>query len=216
MSRMKNGILNNKVYVAGVVKENPKLSHELKNEKFYSFHLEVPRLSGQVDLVPLTVSEQLLQQNKEIKVGAHIACNGQLRSYNKKIKNSIKLIITVFVREFVAYDESKNTNELELVGFLCKEPNYRTTPLKREICDLLLAVNRHYNKSDYLPCITWGAVANDVKEWNVGDKVKLVGRIQSRTYNKRVGENETVERIAYEVSVSEIEQTEQDEQNEEE
>ena len=203
---MEEIVLNNRVYVAGMVKEQPKLSHEIKGESYYMFHLAVDRLSGQTDMIPLTVSETLLKAHGDIKPGTCLACNGQLRSYNKKMKNSVKLLITVLVREFVEYDETKNSNELELVGFLCKEPNYRTTPLKREICDLLLAVNRHYNKSDYLPCITWGNVANNVKEWNVGDKVKLLGRIQSRVYTKKLSETESANRIAYEVSVSEISQ----------
>lgn len=195
---------NNRVYLFGKVVSEPKFSHEVYGEGFYDINLEVNRLSLQFDIIPITISERLFKE-KDLKIGTDLAVLGQFRSYNKFVDGKSKLMLTVFVREIVEPVEDQNTNIIELEGYICKEPIYRTTPFKREICDLLLAVNRAYNKSDYLPCIAWGRNARFVSEMAVGEKLYLTGRIQSRQYQKKVEENlET--RIAYEVSISKISQ----------
>ncbi|MBQ7351598.1 MAG: single-stranded DNA-binding protein [Clostridia bacterium] len=193
---------NNKVYIAGEVVSTPKFSHEVYSEGFYEFDLKVSRLSDTYDIIPVTVSERLMTIN-EISVGCKISGNGQFRSYNKLEDGKSKLILTVFLREILPYDERDNSNIIEITGYVCKEPIFRVTPFNREISDVLLAVNRSYNKSDYLPCIAWGRNARFVKNFSIGDKVTLIGRIQSREYQKKIGD-EFVSRIAYEVSISKI------------
>ena len=193
---------NNKVYIAGKVISKPEFSYEVFGEGFYEFNLEVKRLSDTSDIIPVTISERLLKE-QEILVGSMIAGNGQFRSYNKVVEDKSKLMLTVFIRELVPYNENENPNQIELTGFVCKEPIYRTTPFKREITDVLIAVNRSYNKSDYLPCIAWGRNARLVKNFKIGDKVSVTGRIQSRLYQKRIGD-ELVTRTAYEVSLNKI------------
>lgn len=195
---------SNKVFLAGEVINAPTYSHELFGEGFYEFSLKVPRLSEQCDIVPITVSERLLTDN-DLSVGAKIAFNGQFRSYNKMVDGRSKLMLTVFIRDFVSQTgEEQNPNIVELVGYICKPPIYRTTPFNREICDLLLAVNRAYNKSDYIPCIAWGRNARFVKNIQVGQKISVTGRIQSREYVKKISEEETETRIAYELSINKI------------
>ena len=194
---------NNKVYVAGEVVSEPKFSYEVFGEGFYEFDLLVKRLSDASDVIPVTISERLLTEG-EIVLGKKIACSGQFRSYNKLVEEKSKLMLTVFVREVLEYDPSVNPNQIELTGFVCKEPIYRTTPFKREISDVLIAVNRSYNKSDYLPCIAWGRNAKFVKNLSVGDKLQMCGRIQSRVYQKKI-DDEVVEKTAYEISLSKIE-----------
>lgn len=194
---------NNKVYLKGEVVSEPVFSHEVFGEGFYELNLNVKRLSDNFDIVPITVSERLLQGG-EFKVGNTVAIKGQFRSYNKLIDNKSKLLLTVFVRELTEPENIVNPNLIELTGYICKEPIYRTTPFKREICDVLLAVNRAYNKSDYLPCIAWGRNARYVKNIQIGQKVCILGRIQSREYQKRLSETETQTRIAYEISISKI------------
>lgn len=194
---------NNKVYIAGEVVTEPKFSHEVYNEGFYEFDLKVTRLSETYDIIPITISERLMSINK-IQVGSKISGNGQFRSYNKLEDGKSKLILTVFLREVLPYEEKENSNSIEIIGYVCKEPIYRTTPFKREISDVLLAVNRSYNKSDYLPCIAWGRNARFVKDFKIGDKVSVAGRIQSRVYQKKVGD-ELVSHTAYEVSLNKIE-----------
>ena len=193
---------NNKVYIAGVVASEPQFSYEIFGEGFYEFQLEVKRLSESSDIIPITISERLIK-NDNITKGSLIGGIGQFRSYNKLVDDKSKLMLTVFIRELVPYDESVNPNQIELTGFICKEPIYRTTPFKREICDVLIAVNRSYNKSDYLPCIAWGRNAKYVSNLNVGDKLSMTGRIQSRIYQKKIGD-ELVEKVAYEISLSKI------------
>ncbi|MBR2468297.1 MAG: single-stranded DNA-binding protein [Clostridia bacterium] len=193
---------NNKVYVAGEVVSEPKFSYEVFGEGFYEFDLLVKRLSDASDVIPVTISERLLTEG-EIVLGKKIACSGQFRSYNKLVEEKSKLMLTVFVREVLEYDPSVNPNQIELTGFVCKEPIYRTTPFKREISDVLIAVNRSYNKSDYLPCIAWGRNAKFVKNLSVGDKLQMCGRIQSRVYQKKI-DDEVVEKTAYEISLSKI------------
>ena len=194
---------NNRVYLCGKIACEPIFSHEIYGEGFYDINLEVPRLSEQCDIIPITVSERLFAE-KDMSIGTTIAVKGQFRSYNKMIDGKSKLMLTVFVREICEPITNYNSNIIELVGYVCKEPVFRTTPFKREICDVLLAVNRAYNKSDYLPCIAWGRNARFVSELNIGEKVYLTGRIQSRQYQKRINENDIETRTAFEVSVSKI------------
>lgn len=204
---------NNKVYLCGTVHSEPKYSHELYGEGFYEFVLKVPRLSNQCDYIPVTVSERLMSDT-DISEGATVALNGQFRSYNKMENMKSKLMLTVFVRDFVERIEGQNPNTVELSGYICKDPVYRTTPFNREICDLLLAVNRAYNKSDYIPCIAWGRNARFVRDIEVGQKICVYGRIQSREYTKKITETESEVRTAYELSVGRIvcgEQTQDEE-----
>lgn len=191
---------NNKVYLSGKIASELEFSHEIMDEKFYDFTVSVKRLSGQEDVVPVTISERLIGENR-FEIGNLIGLIGQFRSYNKIIENHSKLVLKVFVRELCEYDEQV-PNTIEIEGFVCKPPVYRTTPFKREICDLLIAVNRAYNKSDYIPAIAWGRNARFASTFSVGDKIRLNGRIQSRIYQKQLESGEVEERVAYEVSVS--------------
>ena len=151
-----NYLKNNRVFLSGRVAREPQYSHELFGEGFYEFYIEVKRLSGQTDVLPVTVSERIMN-GVELSEGSPVALSGQFRSYNKLENEHSKLMLTVFVRDFIPYDaEEQNPNVVELNGYICKPPVYRTTPFNREICDVLLAVNRGYNKSDYIPCIAWG------------------------------------------------------------
>lgn len=193
----------NRVYLSGIVNSLPVWSHEVFGEGFYEFYLAVSRLSEQKDFLPVTVSERLMNDTK-IELGAELSLSGQFRSYNKLVNDKSKLMLTVFVRDFLGADASLNPNSIELTGFVCKPPIYRTTPFKREICDLLLAVNRAYSKSDYIPCITWGRNARYAKNINVGERVSIAGRIQSREYIKKISETESEVRTAYEISVNKI------------
>lgn len=197
-----NLLNNNKVYIEGEVCSEPIFSHESYGENFFEFDLRVSRLSTIYDIIPITISERLLIDGG-ITIGKHIAVSGQFRSYNKLDDGKSKLMLTVFVREFLPYNLD-NPNSIEIIGFVCKPPVYRTTPFKREIADVLLAVNRSYNKSDYLPCIAWGRNARLVKNLSVGDKVSVTGRIQSREYQKKIGDD-VVTKVAYEVSLSRVE-----------
>lgn len=194
---------NNRVTVSGEVASEPKFSHEVYGENFFEFDLKITRLSDTYDIVPITISEKLMYGN-DIRVGNLISGNGQFRSYNKLEDGKSKLILTVFLRDLEPYGSCENPNLIEITGYVCKEPVFRVTPFKREICDVLLAVNRTYNKSDYLPCIAWGRNARFVRDFHVGDRVIVSGRIQSREYQKKIGE-EIVTRTAYEVSLSRVE-----------
>lgn len=194
---------NNKVILSGKIISEPVFSHETFGEGFYDIELSVPRLSEHCDIVPVTVSEKLMTK-EQFEVGKNVSIKGQFRSYNKIVDNKSRLMLTVFAREVLEYDESMNPNIIELVGYICKPPVYRTTPFKREICDILVAVNRAYNKSDYLPCIAWGRNAKYIKDAGIGTKVELVGRIQSREYQKRINDEEIQNKTAYEISISKI------------
>ena len=194
---------NNKVFLCGKVESEPIFSHETFGEGFYEITLSVPRLSEYMDYIPITVSEKLLAKD-QFKIGNQIAIKGQFRSYNKIVDGKSKLMLTVFVRELIEVDGSMNPNIIEIEGFICKPPIYRTTPFKREICDVLVAVNRAYNKSDYLPCIAWGRNARYIKDTEVGTKISIVGRIQSREYQKKISEEEFETKTAYEISVNKI------------
>lgn len=208
---MDNLMLNNKIYLEGKVTSGLEFSHEMYGEGFYTFDLDVMRLSDSVDTLNITVSERLLNDIK-LEVGIDVIVEGQLRSYNKFMDGSNKLILTVFARNIEpCLERSKNPNEIFLDGYICKEPIYRTTPFGREIADVLLAVNRAYNKSDYIPTIAWGRNSRFCQSLSVGDNIKVWGRLQSREYQKKVSENEVVKKVAYEVSISKMERALKDE-----
>lgn len=199
--------LNNEVELTGIVESELKFSHEVYGEGFYSFVVKVLRLSDISDLINVTVSERLLQ-NFSLKIGDTVRINGQFRSYNNYTENGNKLILTVFARDIDINPEDvnfKNPNHIFLNGFLCKKPVYRTTPFGREITDILIAVNRAYNKSDYIPCIAWGRNARFAGNLEVGENIKIWGRIQSREYQKKISDTETITKTAYEISVSKME-----------
>ncbi len=198
-------IENNLVTIVGTVKNKPVFSHEMYGEGFYNVDLEVPRLSDISDTLPITLSERLML-GLEMEIGKQLIVDGQLRSYNKYLDGINKLILTIFARDVKPSEEdSKNPNQIFLDGYICKRPIYRTTPFGREITDMLIAVNRPYNKSDYIPSIAWGRNARFSENLKVGDRIKIWGRIQSRTYQKKVSEEEVITRTAYEVSVSKME-----------
>ena len=172
-------------------------------EGFYEMSVLVKRLSGQADILPVTISERLIQ-DKQLGIGSEISAIGQFRSYNKLVDGKSKLMLTVFVRELLEGEAQKNPNSIVLSGYICKQPVYRTTPFNREIADLLVAVNRSYNKSDYIPCIAWGRNARFVKNLAVGERIALSGRIQSREYQKKFSETDVRILTAYEVSISKL------------
>ena len=194
----------NVVYLRGELDENMEFSHEIFGEKFFNAKIKINRLSESYDILPLTVSERLLQ-DIDIKSNNKVNVIGQLRSYNKNIDNRNRLVLTVFVREIKQVeDENKDPNSIFLDGYICKEPIYRKTPLGREITDLLVAINRPYNKSDYIPSIVWGRNAKFAKTLKVGDRIQMWGRVQSREYEKKVENGESIKKVAYEVSISKI------------
>ena len=198
---------NNIVELAGAICSEPTYNHEVYGEKFYTCDMEIERLSGVKDIVPLTISERLFQSGEQLK-GYRFRILGQLRSFNEHKDGKNRLILSVFVLDIEQLDDSQsslNINEIIIDGYLCKEPVYRKTPSDREIADILLAVNRSYGKSDYIPCIAWGRNAKYVSNFNVSTHIKVHGRIQSREYTKRLSETESETRVAYEVSVSKIE-----------
>lgn len=202
---MENLLLNNKIYLEGTVSSELKFSHEMYGEGFYTFSLDVMRLSDTKDSLCITVSERIIT-NIDLSIGRDVIVDGQLRSYNKFVDGSNRLILTVFARNIEPCEErSKNPNEIFLDGYICKAPVYRTTPFGREIADVLLAVNRAYNKSDYIPTIAWGRNSRFCQTLEVGENIRVWGRLQSREYQKKVGENETVRKVAYEVSISKME-----------
>ena len=194
---------NNQVYLSGQIASAPEFSHEIMGEKFYDTTVSVERLSGQSDVIPITVSDRLME-GQNFEIGNLIGLIGQFRSYNKIVDGKSKLVLRVFVRELCECDENA-PNVIELEGYVCKPPVYRTTPFKREIADLLIAVNRAYNKSDYIPAIAWGRNARYASTFDVGDKIHLVGRIQSRIYQKSLDDGTIAERVAYEVSITKFE-----------
>ena len=199
---MTANLQNNSVTICGEVMSEPIYSHEIYGEKFYEVTLAVKRLSGMDDYLPISVSEHLISD--AFKEGQMVTVAGQFRSYNKTVGDKSKLMLTVFARDVLPYDETINPNTLELTGYICKPPIYRTTPFNREICDVLLAVNRQYNKSDYIPCIVWGRNARFAGSLAVGEHINVIGRVQSRNYQKKLPDESVVTRTAYEVSVSKI------------
>lgn len=189
---------NNYIELVGTLGGKPEYSHKSRKDRFYIFPLEVERLSGTIDRVNVVASENMLN-NIEISDGDKIYVKGEVRSFNNKSGKGSKLVITVLVRE-MGFTDEPDKNTVLLTGTLCKSTTYRRTPMGREICDLMLAVNRRYERSDYLPCIAWGQTAVEASGWTVGTVVKLEGRLQSRNYIK-VENGVGVEKTAYEVSI---------------
>lgn len=200
-------IENNQVSIVGEVVSDFSFSHEVFGEGFYMLNVSVKRLSDSCDVIPLMISERLIDVNEDYR-GAYIQATGQFRSYNRHEEKKNRLVLSVFVRELEFIEEeveNAKTNQIFLDGFICKMPVYRKTPLGREIADILLAVNRPYGKSDYIPCICWGRNARFASGFEVGGHTQIWGRIQSREYMKKIDEEESERRVAYEVSVSKLE-----------
>ena len=212
-----NYLENNYLTLVGKVTGEKRFSHEIYGEKFYTFNLSIPRLSGNADIIPITISERLIT-DEMLSEGKKLLIKGQFRSYNSYENERNKLILTVFAKDVEELQEieeqeendivrkDETTNEVVLIGFVCKKPIYRQTPFGREIADLLLAVNRAYNKSDYIPTIAWGRNARFCQNLEVGAQVKIVGRVQSRQYEKKYEDGTVEKRVAYEVSVSKFEE----------
>ena len=199
---------NNAVTVVGRYYGGFEFSHKVYGEGFYNFKLMVPRLSDYSDILPVTVSERLIYGMDITSCRQNIIIQGQLRSYNKFVDGSNRLILTIFARDLSLQQEQeeiKNPNQITLDGYVCKSPLYRTTPFGREITDILLAVNRAYGKSDYIPCIAWGRNARFSEKLKVGDRIKIWGRVQSREYQKKTHNGEVINKVAYEVSISKME-----------
>lgn len=199
---------NNHLVLRGKIVSDKSYSHEIYGEKFYVFNLEVIRLSSTVDIIPITISERLLT-GLDLEIGKKVVVEGQFRSYNNYENERNRLILTVFAKEISEVegedDKEEVTNEVTLVGYVCKKPIYRQTPFGREIADVLLAVNRAYNKSDYIPSIAWGRNARFCQNMEVGTEVKITGRVQSRTYEKKYEDGKVETRVAYEVSIASME-----------
>ncbi len=237
-----NYLENNYLTLVGKVTSEKKFSHEIYGERFYSFDLMIPRLSGSSDIIPVTSSERLFT-DEMLKIGTKLLIKGQFRSYNSYENEKNKLILTVFAKDIEKLEENVEnvesqenteneetvemarkegfrkdyiTNEVVLVGYICKKPIYRQTPFGREIADLLLAVNRAYNKSDYIPSIAWGRNARFCQNLEVGTEVKVVGRVQSRNYEKKLEDGSIINKVAYEVSVGSLEIVKQAENKNEE
>ena len=204
---MKEIIKNNKVTIMGEIVSGLAFSHEIFGEGFYMMGVRCKRLSENYDTIPIMVSERLMDVTSDY-TGELICVNGQFRSYNRHEERKNRLVLSVFAREvsFVEeVEENSKTNQIFLDGYICKEPIYRKTPLGREIADLLLAINRPYGKSDYIPCICWGRNARYASNFKVGERCAIWGRIQSREYIKKLDDDTVEKRIAYEVSVSKME-----------
>ena len=224
-----NYLENNYLTLVGKVTSEKQFSHEIYGERFYSFDLLVPRLSGTPDIIPVTASERLFTDDMMVE-GTKLLIKGQFRSYNSYENEKNKLILTVFAKDIEKLEEVEEqdveneqdenveenaqkemvkkdaiTNEVVLIGYICKKPIYRQTPFGREIADILLAVNRAYNKSDYIPSIAWGRNARFCQNIEVGTEVKIVGRVQSRNYEKKLEDGTVIKKVAYEVSIGSLE-----------
>ena len=231
-----NYLENNYLTLVGRVTSEKRFSHEIYGESFYTFDLLIPRLSGSEDIIPITASERLINEEMMV-IGTKLIIKGQFRSYNSYENEKNKLILTVFAKDVQKVEENEHenekaeeeganqndivnkdivTNEVVLVGYICKKPIYRQTPFGREIADLLLAVNRAYNKSDYIPSIAWGRNARFCQNLDVGTEVKVVGRIQSRNYEKKYEDGTVEKKVAYEVSIGSLEVVKTDENKNEE
>ncbi len=198
---------NNQVVVMGTIVSEFRYSHEIFGEGFFMVDVEVPRLSDSTDVIPVMISERLMDTNRDYR-GIMVMVTGQFRSYNRHEEKKNRLILSVFAREIEVVEElleSSKSNQIFLDGYICKEPIYRKTPLGREIADLLIAVNRPYGKSDYIPCICWGRNARFASTFEVGTRCAVWGRIQSREYMKKLSEDYAEKRVAYEVSVNKLE-----------
>lgn len=217
---------NNNLTLVGKVVSQKRLSHEIYGEKFYLFDIEIPRLSDISDVIPVTISERLIDDEK-LQIGAKALVKGQFRSYNSYENEKNKLILTVFAKDIVFEEElteeeiedirkQQLSNEVILMGYICKKPVYRQTPFGREIADILIAVNRAYNKSDYIPAIAWGRTARFCQNMEPGTEVKVVGRVQSRKYEKKYEDGTAETKVAYELSIGSLEViNEKDNSNEE-
>lgn len=212
---------NNYLVLIGNIVSDKTFSHEIYGESFYLFNLEVPRLSGNDDIIPITISERLIA-NFDLSIGKKVVVEGQFRSYNSYENERNRLVLTVFAKDIMEYQEKeeeeqkeKTSNEVVLTGYICKKPIYRQTPFGREIADILLAVNRAYNKSDYIPCIAWGRNARFCENMEVGTEVKVVGRVQSRIYEKKFEDGRVEQRVAYEISIGNLEVIDKKESGEE-
>ena len=206
---------NNQVTIMGEIVSGYRFSHELYGEKFYLVDVRVKRLSGSYDTIPVMLSDRLWDLRVD-GMGALVKVTGQFRSYNKSDDIKKKLLLSIFARDIEVVEEINHgveSNQIYLEGFICKEPVYRETPLGREISDVLLAVNRPYGKSDYIPCICWGRNARFVSTLTVGTPCSITGRIQSREYSKKISDNQTETRVAYEVSISRVEVASNEEQS---
>ena len=216
---------NNHLLLIGKITSEKRFSHEIYGESFYVFDLEVSRLSGNSDIIPITISERLIT-TEELAIGKKVVIEGQFRSYNSYENEKNRLVLTVFAKDITfekeeeSSDESsekeKVSNEVVLTGYICKKPIYRQTPFGREISDILLAVNRAYNKSDYIPAIAWGRNARFCQNIEVGTKVRITGRVQSRNYEKKFEDGTTQTRVAYEVSIGSLEIINEEEENKKE
>ncbi len=219
---------NNHLTLVGRVTSEKRFSHEIYGESFYIFDLEVPRLSGNADIIPITVSERLIT-DELVAIGKKLLVKGQFRSYNSYENEKNKLILTVFAKDIMEVEENEEekqdevqylkdnvSNEVILTGFICKKPIYRQTPFGREIADLLLAVNRAYNKSDYIPAIAWGRNARFCQNIEVGTEVRITGRVQSRNYEKKYEDGTVVTKTAYEISIGSLEVINQEDEEEKE
>lgn len=212
---------NNHLVLVGKVASEKRFSHEIYGESFYIFDMEIPRLSETFDLIPITISERLISDDK-LEVGKKIIVKGQFRSYNSYENEKSRLVLTVFAKDVIPEEEIEEraqtdedidlniSNEVTLIGHICKKPIYRKTPFGREIADALLAVNRAYNKSDYIPAIAWGRTARFCDTLETGTQVKAVGRVQSRIYQKKYEDGTVEDRTAYEVSISSLEVIKED------
>ena len=187
----------NQITVRGSLSELPYFSHENHGKRFYRFRLEVPRLSGAVDLLPVVAEESLLNA-MDLSGGSMLTVRGQVRSHNIRDEGQRHLLIFIFAASILC-EEGEPINDCRIEGLLCREPTYRRTPLGREICDAMLAVPRGFRRADYLPCILWGRMALDVSECHTRDRVRIIGRLQSRVYTKMT-ESGPEERTAYEIS----------------
>lgn len=215
-----NYLENNYLTLVGKVTGEKRISHEIYGERFYVFNLEIERLSGNADIIPITVSERIIT-DEMLTQGKNLLVKGQFRSYNSYDNEKNRLILTVFAKDIIEVEDNNEedeneivkkdmvTNEVVLIGYICKKPIYRQTPFGREIADILLAVNRAYNKSDYIPTIAWGRNARFCQNLEVGTKVRLVGRVQSRMYEKKHDDGTVENRVAYEVSVGSLEVVEE-------
>ena len=238
-----NYLENNYLTLVGKVASDKKFSHEIYGERFYSFDLCIPRLSGSADIIPVTASERLFT-DEMLQDGTKLLIKGQFRSYNSYENERNKLILTVFAKDIEEVKEDEEvvetenveetenvdseearkeafkkdyiTNEVVLIGYICKKPVYRQTPFGREIADLLLAVHRAYNTSDYIPSIAWGRNARFCQNLEVGTEVKIVGRVQSRNYEKKLEDGTVLKKVAYEVSIGSLEVVKESENNNEE
>ncbi len=219
-----NYLENNHIILVGKVTSEKRFSHEIYGEKFYIFDLSVPRLSGNADIIPITISERLMV-GEDLPINTKITVEGQFRSYNSYTEGRNKLILTVFAKNVTLLEDQENevearkdfiSNEVTLIGYICKKPVYRQTPFGREIADILLAVNRAYSKSDYIPCIAWGRTARFCENMEVGTEVKIVGRVQSRQYEKKYEDGRIENKVAYEVSIGSLEVVNQEENSNEE